>query len=437
MSAKLLIERASWALVDQCAVSAGSFLLNVLLARSLSPHEYGEFTLFLGAIYLMRTIDYSLISYPLSLELHAVSDSERAGLFGNTVLLTVALSLVLAAVVALGITVLDATDILLPACLCYLCWQAQETSRRCLLAEFRCREAVAGDMVGFLGQPLLVALLLWTGSFTLSSALYVMSATFTAGAFVHASRFRFAWPDLAATRRLAREYLSVGKWSLVECQLGVVRVQLFPWLLAATAGAAATASFQAGANIANMITPIMFGIGNSIPQIAAQAKRAGRGTLGAARAASGYVFFGLGAILIICSAAILMPEVLLRTVYGPSSPYLAATTNLQILAVAGVFGYIADMGSKTLLGVQAGRLASMVNVVVLAAGAVLAFVLIGRWGVFGACLGLSIANGVHAIGTVLAIAWLIADEKWREQVRPRLAGRASSRTTVVSARAEQ
>jgi O-antigen/teichoic acid export membrane protein len=56
MGAKLLIERASWTLVDQGVVSFGNFLLNVLLARTLSEEDYGEFTLFLGAIFILRTI---------------------------------------------------------------------------------------------------------------------------------------------------------------------------------------------------------------------------------------------------------------------------------------------------------------------------------------------------------------------------------------------
>jgi O-antigen/teichoic acid export membrane protein len=306
-----------------------------------------------------------------------------------------------------------------------------------LLAEFRYREAVAGDGIAYLGQSLSIGLLLWIDSLTLPSALYMMSATFAMGAFVHASKLRFAWPDVAATRLLARDYFSIGKWSLVNCQLGVVRVQLFPWVLAGVAGAAATASLQAGSNIANMMTPIIFGIGNAIPQVAAQAHHAGGGARGASRAASGYVVIGLGAILVICAAAVLMPKLLLQTVYGPASPYLDAAITLQLLAVAGVFAYIAEMASKTLLSVQAGRLASLVNVVALAAALVLAFTLIGRFGVFGACLGFLIANVVHATGAVLAIAWLIAQEKPREQVRPTVAGSAISTNTIVSAPAEQ
>ena len=211
MGGKHFIERASWTLVDQCVVSGGNFLLNVLLARVLSEQDYGEFALFLGAIFLLRVLDYSLISYPLSVRLCGVNDDERAALLGNTVLLAVALSLVLVMVMALGTMLLEEDNILLPACLCYLCWQAQETSRRFLLADFRYREAVAGDGVAYVGQVLLIAVLLWIDSITLSSALYMMSATFAVGALVHASKLRFAWPDLAEARLWAREYCSVGK----------------------------------------------------------------------------------------------------------------------------------------------------------------------------------------------------------------------------------
>ena len=436
MGAKLLIERASWTLVDQGVVSFGNFLLNVLLARTLSEEDYGKFALFLGAIFILRTFDYSFISYPLSVRLCVVNDDERGRLLGNTALLTVFLSLVLVIVMALGTTLLGANNIRLPACLCYLCWQAQETPRRCLLADFRYRAAVAGDGTAYLGQVLLMVLLAWLDDITLPSALYMMSAAFAIGALVQASKLRFAWPDFSQTRPLAREYFSVGKWSLVNYQLVLFRAQLFPWMLAGAVGTAATASFQAGANIAAMMSPIILGIGNAIPQVAAHAHRTS-GVIGASRVAYGYVLFGLGPILVICAATVLMPGLLLRAVYGPSSPYLSAAIGLQLLAVAGVLDYIAEMISKTLLGVQAGRLASLVNVVAVAAAAVLAFALIGRLGVFGACLGLLIANLVRAIGAVIAIAWLIADEKSREPAQSAAAVSPAPIDKALGAPAEQ
>jgi O-antigen/teichoic acid export membrane protein len=412
VGAKLLIERASWTLVDQGVVSGGNFLLNILLARTLSEADYGQFVLFLGAIFALRAFDYSLISYPLSVRLCVASDEERARLLGNTILLAVALNIVSVAVMGLGAALLMAHDVWLPACLCFLCWQAQETSRRCLLADFRYRAAVPGDGTSHVGQAMLIVLLAWFGTVTLPFALYAMSAAFAIGALVHVPKLRLAWPDLCQTRLLARDYFSIGKWSLVNYQLVVLRRQLFPWMLAGTAGTAATASFQAGANISGTMTPIIIGIGNAIPQAAAQAHPTG-GIIGALRAVYGYVLFGLAPVLVICAAAVLMPEFLLRTVYGPSSPYVAAAMGLQLLAVAGVLDYIADAATKTLLGVQAGKLASLVNAAGAATAAVLAFALVGRLGVVGACLGLLIANLVRATGGVLAIAWLIAEEKSR------------------------
>ena len=435
MDGKHFFERASWTLVDQCVVSGGNFLVNVLLARALSEQDYGEFALFLGAIFLLRAIDYSLISYPLSVRLCVVNDDERATLLGNTVLLAVALSLLLVGLMALGTVLLDEDNILLPACLCYLCWQAQETSRRFLLADFRYRAAVAGDGIAYVGQVLLIAVLLWIDSVTLSSALYAMSATFVVGALVHSLKVRFASPDFAEIRRLAVEYLSIGKWSLVSYELVLVRAQLFPWMLAAVSGTAATASLQAGLNIANTMNPVIFGIGNAIPQVAAQAHRSG-GVLGASRATYRYLLFGLVPILVICAVGLLIPDLLLRTVYGAASPYLAVVIGLQILVVAGVLDYIAEMISKTLLGVEAGKLAFVVNVVAVVVALVLALALIRPMGVLGACLALLIANLVRAIGAVVAIAWLIACERARERVRLASGSSTAPTNQVVGAPAE-
>jgi O-antigen/teichoic acid export membrane protein len=436
MGARHLIQRASWTLVDQGVVSFGNFLLNVLLARSLSQEDYGKFALFFGAIFILRTIDFSLISYPLSVRLHVAGDEDRAGLLGSTILLTLALSLVLVVIMALGTALLEVGHIVVPACLCFLCWQAQETSRRFLLADFRYRTAVAGDGIAYLGQTVLIALLAWLNAISLQAALYMMSVTFGIGAVMHASKLQYAWPNLADARLVAGEYLSVGKWSLLNYQLVLARGLLPPWVLAAFSGTAAIASLQAGLNIANMLNPISVGIGNAIPQVAAHAYRTG-GIIGASRAALGYVLFGLIPIVLISAAVILMPDLLLRAVYGPTSPYLAAATGLQLLVGAGVLDYIAETISKTLLGVQAGRLASLVNAVAVVVAAVLAFGLIGPFGMFGACLALVISNLVRAIGAVTAIAWLIANEKSRAPARSAVSVRSARIDHTLSAPAKQ
>ena len=77
--------------------------------------------------------------------------------------------------------------------------------------------------------------------------------------------------------------------------------------------------------------------------------------------------------------------------------------------------YIAEMISKTLLGVEAGRLASVVNVVAFGVAAALAYALIDPLGVLGACLALVIANLVRMVGGMIAISMLISSERSLKQ----------------------
>lgn len=409
MTGRQFVDRASWTLIDQCVVSGGNFLLNVLLARVLSEDDYGEFALFLGAIFLLRTIDYSFISYPVSLRLAVVHDDDRPRLLGNTALLTLGMSFVLVAVMALCTLLLEEANILLPACLCYLCWQAHETPRRVLLGDVRFRAAVAGDAVAYVGQVVLIAGLLWLDAVTLPGALYAMSATFVIGSLVHSRKLRIGRPDFRESWRLARDYLTIGKWSVVSYQLVLIRVQLFPWVLAVAGGVAATASFQAAMNIVGAMNPVIFGIGNAIPQVAASGHAKG-GVREGWHAASRYLIFGLVPITAMCAATVLLPEWLLRTAYGPTSPYLGVVLGLQLFALANLADYVAEVMSKTLLGVRAGRHAFVVNLIAVLVALALALALVGPYGVLGACVSLLIANLVRVLGGALTLFALINAE---------------------------
>ena len=217
-------------------------------------------------------------------------------------------------------------------------------------------------------------------------------------------------PVLKQLAPLALDYFSVGKWSLINYELVLARVQLFPWILAATVGTAASASLLAGMNMADIIDPVIFGIGNAIPQVAAQVYR-GKGLSGACRAVYPYFVFQFIPIVAICITVMVLPGVFLQAAYGYSSSYNAMATGLQLLALAGLIDYVAEMTSKTMLGIEAGRLASMVNLisVVIAVFSGLAIIRAVRSGRGLCCLLL--ANVSRALGATAAIIWLIRRER--------------------------
>jgi O-antigen/teichoic acid export membrane protein len=417
---RLIVDRASWTLIDQGVVSLGGFVLNVLLARALSGGDYGTFALFMGTVFVLRSLDFSLISYPLSVRLSSLPLGEHPAALANTAALATILSLFLAAALALGAILMGRADLALPVTVCYLAWQAQEMSRRFLTASFRNRDAVWGDATSFIGQIGVIFLLAYLDALTLHSALYALSALFMAGAIVHTSKLLFARPRTAALRALSREHYQLGKWSLLTYEVVLLRTQLFPWVLAILAGTAATASFQAALNIANLMNPVILGIGVVLQQAVAQA-RLTDGLNGAWRVARGYILFGLAPILIFAAFGLLAPQFALEIVYGVNSPYLDLANCVQLLVFAGACEYLGEMIAKTLLAVERGGSAFFVNSTG-AIVAILAVPMVIPFGVVGACAALAIANLARLIFAWLLLHWLVI----REVAAPGMAAEAQA-----------
>jgi O-antigen/teichoic acid export membrane protein len=405
---RLIVDRASWTLVDQGVVSLGGFVLNVLLARALTGADYGTFALFMGTVFVLRSLDFSLISYPLSVRLCALPRDAHATALANTAVLAALLSGVLAAGLALGAILFGRGDIALAVTVCYLAWQAQEMSRRFLTATFRYRDAVWGDATSFLGQIGVILILGYLDALTLQSALYALAALFLAGALVHISKLLFARPRAADLWELSREHYLLGKWSLLTYEVVLLRTQLFPWVLAIVAGTAATASFQAALNIANLINPVILGIGTVLQQAVAQA-RLTEGLIGAWRVARGYILFGLPPVMIFAAFGLLAPHFALETVYGANSTYLDLSGCVRLLVFAWACEYVGEMIAKTLLGAERGGSAFLVN----SSGAIVAILavpLVIPFGVPGACAALAIANLIRLTFAWLLLHWLVIKE---------------------------
>ena len=71
-------------------------------------------------------------------------------------------------------------------------------------------------------------------------------------------------------------------------------------------------------------------------------------------------FSGCHQFLRSAQRGLVAPQLLLRLMYGASSPYLDAALTVQLLVIAVAMEYVGEMIGKTLLGVGAGRLASLV-----------------------------------------------------------------------------
>lgn len=399
--------RSTWTILDQGVVSLGAFLLNIVLARNLPPAEYGMFALIIGSLLLVQLTASSLIFYPMSIRSTVLPDAERRKLVGRGIVLLGLLGLPLILLIGAVLIAMGRTDLVLPLLTFFVVGQMQEALRRGLFAEFRHRDALIGDVIGYLGQVALVLALLQRSPATLADVFNAMSLAMAAALIVS---YRLVGPDfreLGALRTMIADFWSLGSWSLANNLTGVLRLQIFFWGLAALHGAAATASYQAALNIINLANPILIGLCNVIPQTAARRFQDGYGV--AWQAARPYAVAGALPILLCYGILLVVPEFVLGVIYGPDSAYADLALPIRILAVAALLAYSADMVCSYMHGVDAARLALLINLLGTIAAAALFLPLAVSHAVVGCCIALAVASLVRLVASQWILSRMIAD----------------------------
>jgi O-antigen/teichoic acid export membrane protein len=82
-----------WAIADQGVVSLGNFLTTIILARTVSPQEYGVWTVTYGLILFLNVLPASLITYPLIVRLASHNEDSAGQLIVAALALTTLLAL--------------------------------------------------------------------------------------------------------------------------------------------------------------------------------------------------------------------------------------------------------------------------------------------------------------------------------------------------------
>ncbi len=400
---------AFWTLADQGVVSIGAFAVNILLARLLSATEYGIFAILFSVMLMLQICNASLLFYPLSVRGAVVRADGRAKLFGGGLLLVTGLSLLLGIAMAATVFLLGRPELIGPTLACFLLWQAQEGLRRCLFAEMRHRDALPGDAITYLGQVAVIAALASAGPIGLAEVFFAMAATKGLAVLVQAGQVKLAAPSWRDLRHTAAGFWRIGRWSLANNLLAMLRTQLFPWGLAILYGPAAAASFQAMLNIINLANPVIIGLSNVIPQTAARG-RAERGNAHAWRATRGMMVLGATPLALYFGGAIVLPETLLWIVYGPASPYLGLGFILQLLTLGAFANYPVEIICAYLHGIEESRLALVVNVTGAIATLALGLPLTLSYGLVGSCVALALANAIRSVAAVYLLMRVTADQ---------------------------
>jgi Na+-driven multidrug efflux pump len=262
-----------------------------------------------------------LSGYPLMVRLAEAQGDESARLTASSILVAATMSVPLSGIVAVALDLLGHGEFIIPGVTWIVMWQLQQSTRRALIADLRQRAAIVGDVLSCFGQILLVGCLMSRSSPSLGQALYAMAFAFTLGAIIQILQLRLSVSGLYAPHRWIAEHAALTLPALAGSASSALRHYALLWWLAIVAGTAALASLQAALTIFGVLNPLLFGLANLIPQIAARAYDQG-GRQAAWRAASPYLALAAPPVMFYLIAAVSFSDLLLGAFYGQSSPYL-------------------------------------------------------------------------------------------------------------------
>lgn len=259
---KRTIVRTGWAVVDQGLSSFTNFVLGVLVARAVTPKEFGTFSLGFGIYIIALMIGRALANEPLIVRYSAVSkDAWRAATAsaaGTAVVLGIVVGAICILVEVTFSTALDgelvALGLTLPGLL------LQDSWRYAFCADGRGQHAFINDLIWAL---LLIPSLLFVAEATDgSSASFILAWGVTAS--ISAGIGSLQAKLLPQPRRLLfwlRTHLDLGSRYFLELVALTAAIQLSLFGIGAVAGLREVAAFRAAQILFGPLNVLFLGFG--------------------------------------------------------------------------------------------------------------------------------------------------------------------------------
>jgi O-antigen/teichoic acid export membrane protein len=391
------------ALLDQGVVSAGNFLTNVMLARSLPASQYGVFALFLDAILFLNSLQAALLIYPLTVRSQLMDDNQLRRCSGSCVVLTLLFALPMGIVLAAYGVFIGAASVAIWAVLGQTFWQCQETFRRALLARRSYSRALVGDCVSYIGQVVILGLLIFGHRADVSRAFMIMAGTSVAAALIQGFQLR-ALP--AAPRKilnLGRSFWKTGRWVMVANLTNVITTVCCSFALARSHGDAVVGQFAAVSNLLRIVNPLFITLATLIvPAVAlvSATEQTPRTIAAAWRVTRHYGLRGMILLLPYWLFLSLFPGHAIGLFYHGRPEYTGLEAEVRILVCISICAIIAAVMASLLNGLRRSRRAMLAQIAGAGACLVVTIPATVYFGLDGLLIGTLISNATVAAALI-------------------------------------
>jgi O-antigen/teichoic acid export membrane protein len=242
-----LLHRGAWGFVDQALISAASFVTLILIARAVTPANFGLFSIALSFIYIETTLVAAIFNQPFAV----ISASRQNGEYRFYVTsvfiahallgLTVALAILIVGACA-SILDLDSASLILVLAPAVVAWQFQEFFRVVLYVEDRLPSAVFNDLVSYGGQLLLVIYATQNDLLSPQAAVIIITASCGIAALLGLLAIRHSITPAVTRSKFqadSAENWEFSRWTLGSSALTIFSTYTLPFVLAFFSGPAA------------------------------------------------------------------------------------------------------------------------------------------------------------------------------------------------------
>lgn len=390
-----------WGLADQSIVSLTSFLTMILLARELTPDEFGGFVIIYGALLLFNALQSGLFTQP-----HNVLGASR---WNNDYVRYTSTTLYTQLIFSLGLAGLavaaffagssfgwSVAPLLLAMAPAIVAWQVQEYLRRIYYTEGRIRAAFLNDLLSYGGQIIAIGAVWYAGALTGPTAIFVLALTSALAAIVALWHLQDRLTP-SFDMSVVRDNWFFGKWLFGANLVQSGRMQLHLMLIGGLVSVTAAGLYRATQNLVAP-THIMMNAVRSIAMPRAAAIHSEDGAAAMHRYLIRIGALGLAPILIYFVAVSIAAEPLLHLVY--SGQYDGYAWLVWVFCVVYLLAYAGQVLTVVLSAMRVTRAVLYAEVVTIVTAVSAGVPLIWLFGIGGAILA-DVIVGATLMGALL------------------------------------
>jgi O-antigen/teichoic acid export membrane protein len=270
--------KGSVVIVDQGIVSGIRFFIALLLARYVTPAEYGGFVIAYGILMLFGYLQTAFILTPMSVLGPALQNDEKKVYYGSLLKLQGILAILVTVFLLLTSGIwpfffkeTGLKEIFIAMSLSIVGVQMQEFFRRLFLNNFKVNSTVSNDIFCYLGQVVVIFFLIWKFSISAVSIFYVISAFSIIAALLGFIKSRQLF-DLKSNqlRMTFIEQWTYGKWLLASMITQWITGQIYIYISALFLNMSSVGILGACRNLFGVINVTLIGIKNFVLPYAAR-----------------------------------------------------------------------------------------------------------------------------------------------------------------------